>query len=178
MSIIGVGVRGSLRAWVGCWLAAAVLAFGGGARADLGYLLSPDLHGDRIVFSAEGDLWTAATDGRGVGRLTSHPGTEFQPRFSPDGRWIAFNGYYDGNTDVRSGHEGEPAAHLASADDILVGWTPDGREVIFMTGATIPPQPALRHCGRRRRSWLPLGRQLHRRRSERPWGRAHLGGGT
>jgi tricorn protease len=35
-----------------------------------------------------------------VRQLTSHPGIESGPSFSPDGRWIAFTGRYDGNTDV------------------------------------------------------------------------------
>src|SRR6266480_2472128 len=33
-------------------------------------------------------------------RLTSHDGFEMFARFSPDGKWLAFTGQYDGNTEV------------------------------------------------------------------------------
>lgn len=46
----------------------------------------------RIAFSYANDLWTANLDGSGVRWLTSHPGIEGNPRFSPDGRGIAFSG--------------------------------------------------------------------------------------
>ncbi|NLH72075.1 MAG: protease [Verrucomicrobia bacterium] len=60
----------------------------------------PAIHGDQIVFSYAGDLYTVAATG-GVARcLTSHEGYEMFPRFSPDGKWIAFTGQYDGNTEV------------------------------------------------------------------------------
>ncbi len=130
MGVVRCGTRGCLGAAA---LLAALLG-GDEARGVQGYLLSPDLCGGRIVFSAEGDLWTATTDGRDVSRLTSHPGNESQPRFSPDGQWIAFNGFYDGNTDVFvvPATGGEPRRLTwHPADDLVVGWTPDGREVIF-----------------------------------------------
>ena len=61
----------------------------------------PDIQGDRIVFVYAGDLWTVARDGRRLPqRLTSHEGQELFPKFSPDGRTIAFTGEYDGNTDA------------------------------------------------------------------------------
>ena len=40
------------------------------------------------------------SDGAGVRRLTSHPGVETGPRFSPDGTLVAFTGRYEGNVDV------------------------------------------------------------------------------
>ena len=49
----------------------------------------PDIRGDRLVFTYEGDLWTAGLDGSPALRITSHPGMEFSPKFSPDGKWIA-----------------------------------------------------------------------------------------
>ena len=47
-----------------------------------------------------GDIWLANRDGSQPIRLTVHPGFEQDPYFSPDGKWIAFTGNYDGNTDV------------------------------------------------------------------------------
>src|SRR5688500_19564087 len=60
----------------------------------------PAVSADRIAFAYANDLWVANLDGSGVRRLTSHPGIESRPRFSPDGKSIAFAGEYDGNTDV------------------------------------------------------------------------------
>jgi len=113
---------------------AAGLSTAGNAVARPGYLRYPDIHGERVVFAAEGDLWLASLDGGDVRRVTSHPGTESYPRFSPDGAWIAFSGDYDGNRDVfvMSAGGGEPRRltwHPGS--DYVVGWTPDGSRVIF-----------------------------------------------
>jgi tricorn protease len=60
----------------------------------------PAIHGDQIVFGYAGDLFTVAGAGGVARRLTSHEGYEMFPRFSPDGKWIAFTGQYDGNTEV------------------------------------------------------------------------------
>ena len=54
-------------------------------------LSQPAVSGSQIAFAYAGDLWTAALDGTGARRLTSHIGVEFNPRFSPDGQWIAFH---------------------------------------------------------------------------------------
>ena len=67
---------------------------------DTRLLSDPAVSGDRIAFGYANDLWVANLDGSGVRRLTSHPGIESGPRFSPDGKWIAFTGRYEGNTDV------------------------------------------------------------------------------
>ncbi len=60
----------------------------------------PDVHGDRVVFSAEGDLWLGNTKTMNATRLTSDIGVESQARFSPDGQQIAFVGNYDGFTAI------------------------------------------------------------------------------
>jgi tricorn protease len=110
-----------------------LVVWGSAALAKPGYYRYPDIHGDLVVFTAEGDLWTARLDGTDIRRLTSHVGDEAMARFSPDGQLIAFVGYYDGNSDVyvipTTG--GEPRRltwHPAS--DVPIGWTPDGR-IIF-----------------------------------------------
>ncbi len=128
-------LRWGLLAWV---LGAGGVSVG---QAEPGYLSEPDIHEDLVVFSAEGDLWTAATDGHGVGRLTSHSGTERRPRFSPDGRWIAFTGHYDGNNDVyvvpvTGGEPRRLTWHPFS--DRVVGWTPDGSKIIFSSSRRDP----------------------------------------
>lgn len=112
----------------------ALVAWSPPVAAKPGYLSGPDIHMDRVIFTAEGDLWTATVDGQNVRRLTSHPGDELYGKFSPNGKWIAFTGDYDGNRDlfVVSSDGGEPKRltwHPNS--DYVVGWTPDGKYIIF-----------------------------------------------
>jgi tricorn protease len=92
----------------------------------------PDLHGDRIVFTYAGDLWSVPAGGGDARRLTSHDGYEYLPRFSPDGQWIAFSAEYEGNMDVyvMASNGGAPRRltwHPLA--DRVVAWTPDGRIV-------------------------------------------------
>ncbi len=99
-------------------------------------LRSPDIHGDRVVFVYAGDLWKANAAGGAAVRLTSHPGVESYPRFSPDGRWIAFTASYDGNQDVYviPTEGGEPKRlTYHGGRDIVQGWTPDGDSVVFVS---------------------------------------------
>src|SRR5689334_13986591 len=67
---------------------------------DTRLLTDPAISSDHIAFAYANDLWVANLDGSNVRRLTSHPGVESGPRFSPDGSMIAFTGRYEGNTDV------------------------------------------------------------------------------
>ena len=113
----------------------------GPALAGEGYLRSPDLHGDRVVFVAEGDLWVCSDAGGSARRLTTHAGVENYPHFSPDGKSVAFTGFYDGNRDVyiMPAEGGEPRRltwHPAS--DEVVGFTPDGKSVIFRSWRESP----------------------------------------
>src|SRR5215831_2383757 len=92
-------------------------------------LQKPTLNKTHIVFSYAGDLWSVSRDGGPASRLTSGPGIETDPFFSPDGTQIAFTGEYDGNVDIFV----VPAAGGVPrrltwhpAPDSVVGWTPDG----------------------------------------------------
>src|SRR5690349_1218908 len=60
----------------------------------------PTVHDNRITFCYAGDLWTVAKSGGVARRLTSDAGYECFPRYSPDGKNIAFTGQFDGNTEV------------------------------------------------------------------------------
>lgn len=106
----------------------------------------PHVNGNQLVFSYAGDLYTVSTDGGTARRLTSHIGYEMFPRFSPDGKYIAFTGQYDGNTEVFviPAEGGEPrrltyTATLGRDDlgdrmgpnNIVMGWTPDGKNVLY-----------------------------------------------
>jgi len=60
----------------------------------------PAIHGDQVVFSYAGHLYTVDSQGGIARKLTSHDGYEMFARFSPDGSQLAFTGQYDGNTEV------------------------------------------------------------------------------
>src|SRR6476620_8657731 len=71
------------------------------ASAESGRLFrTPTMNRTHIVFSYAGDLWSVPRTGGSADRLTTSPGTEIGPVFSPDGSMIAFTGEYDGNVDV------------------------------------------------------------------------------
>jgi tricorn protease len=126
-----------------------VLAAGFTLTASLGaqtkLLRFPDIHGDRVVFTYGGDLWTATASGGTATRLTAHPGVETYAKYSPDGKWIAFTGQYDGDEQVyvmpSTGGEPKqltfypsrgPLAPRWGHDNQVMGWTRDGR--IFYRG--------------------------------------------
>ena len=82
-----------------CLVCLAVTAVAQDARE--GRLLRfPDIYKDKIAFMYGGDIWLGSTSGGVARRITSHPGRELFPKFSPDGKWIAFTGQYDGNFNV------------------------------------------------------------------------------
>lgn len=60
----------------------------------------PTIYENQIVFTYAGDLYSVSSEGGIARKLTSHVGMELFPRFSPDGKWLAFTGQYDGNTEV------------------------------------------------------------------------------
>ena len=105
------------------------------AADEMGFLRYPDVYKNKVVFASEGDLWLASTDGGVARRLTIHDGEERYPKFSPDGKWIAFSALYDGNQDVYiiPADGGEPKRltyHPGGAG--VVDWTKDGK-VMFRT---------------------------------------------
>lgn len=115
-------------------LSLLALAGAAGAQSSQQLLFRPDIHGDQIVFSSEGDLWLGSISARTAARITSHDGSEGPARFSPDGRSIAFTAGYDGGHDVYvmdlSG--GMPRRLTWDPGNAVVqGWTPDGKNVIF-----------------------------------------------
>jgi tricorn protease len=70
------------------------------AQIDAGLFRYPDVSQNQIVFSYANDLWIIPKDGGTAIKLSSPPGVEIYPKFSPDGKSIAFTGNYDGNNDV------------------------------------------------------------------------------
>lgn len=70
------------------------------AQQEARLLRFPAIHGEKIVFTYAGDLYTVSSNGGTARRITSNDGFEMFPKFSPDGKYIAFTGQYDGNTEV------------------------------------------------------------------------------
>ncbi|MCI0655828.1 MAG: hypothetical protein L0170_02010 [Acidobacteria bacterium] len=107
----------------------------------------PALSKDSIAFVNGGDIWIAPRTGGLARQLTSDPGLEWFPRFSPDGKWIAFIGQYDGNRDVYliPSEGGVPKrltwwidtgspSERQGPNNLVLGWTPTGSECSSVRG--------------------------------------------
>jgi len=114
------------------------------ASAQSKLLRFPDIADDRVAFTYASDLWIASAGGGTATRLTAHPGMEVFAKFSPDGKWIAFTGQYDGDEQVYvvSAAGGEPKqltfypakgpfAPRWGYDNQVLGWTNDGQSIVF-----------------------------------------------
>ena len=94
----------------------------------------PTLSATEIAFVFAGDLWSVPRAGGEARRLTTGAGVESNPLFSPDGKWIAFTGQYDGNVDVfvMPSQGGVPKRLTWHPDsDGTLGWTRDGKKILF-----------------------------------------------
>ncbi|MGB6198455.1 MAG: PDZ domain-containing protein [Candidatus Acidiferrales bacterium] len=146
------------RLWLVVVCAGAFAAFAPGATAQTmpqtmpqttpeGRLMRfPDVHGDKVVFSYGGDLWLVSTSGGAASRITTSPGLELFPKFSPDGKWIAFTAQYDGNFNVyvmpAAGGEPhqltflpdiQPMPERMGPNNEVITWTPDSQNIVFLS---------------------------------------------
>jgi tricorn protease len=116
------------------------------AQDEARLLRFPATHDDRIVFTYAGNLYTVSAAGGVARRLTSHIGNEMFARFSPDGKWIAFTGQYDGNTEVylipSDGGVPKRLTYTATLNrdevsdrmgpnNIVMCWKNDGKSIVF-----------------------------------------------
>ncbi len=88
----------------------------------------------RVAFTYQDDIWLVDPDGSNPRRLTVNVARDFSPRFSPDGKWIAFTSNRTGNNDVflMPSNGGEPKQLTwFSGDDQALYWTPDGKGVVI-----------------------------------------------
>jgi len=94
----------------------------------------PDISETAVVFTYGGDIWKVPVNGGTAVRLTIHEGEELFPKFSPDGKLIAFTGEYDGNSDVYvMNTDGGNITRLTyyPGEDEAVGWHPFKNKIIF-----------------------------------------------
>lgn len=113
------------------WLAPSLFA-AGTPPLHRGYYSYPALHGDTILFTSEGDLWSVNIHGGAAHRLTSGSGTENMATISPDGKTIAFSANYEGPAEVYTIpiDGGLPQRRTWDGDSQPAGWAPDGRLLI------------------------------------------------
>lgn len=105
-----------------------------------GYYRFPTVHKDMIVFVSEDDLWSVPLNGGVARRLTSSLSEALRPVLSPDGKWLAFTGREDGQSEVYVMPAlGGPARRLTFNGGLCwtLGWTRDGR-IIFANNNSQP----------------------------------------
>ncbi|MCB0686659.1 MAG: PDZ domain-containing protein [Saprospiraceae bacterium] len=94
----------------------------------------PDVSATHITFSYGGDIWIVPIGGGVATKLSSPVGSEIAPKFSPDGKSIAFSGNYDGNVDIyvipALGGLPERVTHHGMGDRIQ-DWYPDGQHLLY-----------------------------------------------
>jgi len=116
------------------------------AHEEARLLRFPAIYEDQIVFTYAGDLYTVSSSGGIARKLTSDDGYEMFPRFSWNGKWIAFTGQYDGNTEVylMPSEGGIPKRLTYTAtlgrdnisdrmgpNNIVMGWKHDSNAIVF-----------------------------------------------
>ena len=130
------------------WAAlAGAVALSAATGATAGLPRFPQPYGERIVFVADGNVWSVAKSGGTAVRLTSAPGQDMTPRVSPDGKWIAYTEASKAGTDIWViPAAGGPARRLTyhptteagtggrhGPDNMVVTWTPDSQYVVYLT---------------------------------------------
>jgi len=128
------------------WAGLCVAAEDVSPKDEARLLRFPTIHDKQIAFTYAGDLYTVPSTGGVARKLTNHDGFEMFARFSPDGRWLAFTGQYDGNTEVyvMPAEGGTPrrltfTATLGRDDvsdrmgpnNIVMGWKHDSKHIVF-----------------------------------------------
>ncbi|MBX2976241.1 MAG: PD40 domain-containing protein [Ignavibacteriaceae bacterium] len=117
------------------------------AQKEMRLLRFPTINGNTVVFTYAGDLYSVDSKGGTARKLTNDVGTEVFPKFSPDGKYIAFTGQYDGNTEVYliPAEGGTPkrltftptlgrddVSDRMGPNNIVTGWK-DNKTIVFRT---------------------------------------------
>jgi tricorn protease len=102
----------------------------------------PHVAAGRLAFTYHGDIWIAGQDGSSPTRLTAHVARDTFPRFSPDGKLVAFTSNRMGNDDVFvvpvTGGEPRQLTFNTTNDTVLY-WAPDGKRIVFATSRGTSP---------------------------------------
>jgi len=101
-----------------------------------GYYLHPTIHGDKVVFASDDQLWSVPASGGLATRMTQSRGIATRPRFSPDGKHIAYIAAEEGYPEIyvmdAEGGTGTRLTRLA-APTLVLGWTADSASIVFST---------------------------------------------
>jgi tricorn protease len=128
-------------------LATAPISLATASTAQAALPRFPQPFGDRIVFVADGNIWSVGKSGGEAVRLTSAQGQDMFPRVSPDGKWIAYTEASHAGTDIWViPAAGGPAHRLTyrpateagtggrhGPDNMVVTWTPDSKAVVYLS---------------------------------------------
>ncbi len=131
----------------------------GAEQTHRGYYRFPAVHGDMVVFTSEGDLWTVSLHGGAAQRLTTSPGMEVLASISPDGKTVAFMANYEGPFEVYTMPVtgGLPQRRTWDGDAEPAGWSPDGRLMVVTTRySTLPAQRLALIDAQGKREIVPL----------------------
>lgn len=123
-------------------LACLILLPAAVAAEPIKFARHPHVAHGKLAFAYHGDIWVANADGSQPARLTAHVARDTFPRFSPDGKWVAFTSNRFGNDDVfvvpSTGGEPKQLTFATTADTVHY-WTPDGKAIVFSTNRGVSP---------------------------------------
>jgi tricorn protease len=116
---------------------------------DTRLLRFPDIHKESVTFVYAGDIYIANIKTGKSTRLTDHIGFETFPKFSPDGKRIAFSAQYNGSRQIYvMNRDGSDLKQLTYYNDVgvmpprggydyrVLDWTPDGKHIVFRANRT------------------------------------------
>ena len=135
-------VRRPLRCWAFLALLLPTMAW-----AQQALVRYPHVHGNRIVFVARNALWSVDIHGGAATAMSAAYSQVAAPRYSPDGRWIAFTARMHGRDAVyvmpSAGGEAKQLTFDADVNehphawwgpnDLVVTWTPDSSNIVFLS---------------------------------------------
>ncbi len=134
-----------------CMIAVAAPARARASDPAAPFMRYPTASDRQVAFVAHGELWTAPLSGGTASRLTHDPGDVFFPRFSPDGRWIAFTARRAGGSDIyvmpAAGGQERRLTFRASrsvGDAEIVAWLPDSSGIVFLSSGQSPSSKIVR----------------------------------
>jgi tricorn protease len=94
----------------------------------------PDVSATQIVFTYANDLWVVSKEGGLATHLSSPSGVESFPKFSPDGKTIAYTADYDGSNSIYAiPTAGGIPTRLTwhGSPERITDWYPDGKSILF-----------------------------------------------